>query len=52
MLFRPSFEQATSRSTNLRLSIELTEQRLTHLDRVRIEMHDREGQEKRRAAIR
>lgn len=51
VLFRPSFEQATSRSTNQRLSIELTERRLTHLDWVRIEMHDSEGQEKSRAAI-
>ena len=52
VLPRPSFEQAAPRSTNQRLSIELTERRLTHLDWVRIEMHDSEGQEKRRAAIR
>lgn len=52
VLFRPRFQQATSRSTNQRLSIELIERRLTHLDWVRIEIHDSKGQEKRRAAIR
>ena len=52
VLFRPRFEQATSRSTNQRLSIELTKRRLTHLDWVHIEMHDSKGKEKRRAASR
>ena len=51
MLVRPRFETATSCSTNQRLSILLTERPLTHLDWLRNEMHDIEGQEKRRAEV-